>query len=463
MLHRLCTLLLTLCALSLTAAAQPADTVPADTARYAPLLRRLIVAGLETDSAFALLRELVDAAPHRLSGSDGARVAVGLTTDMMRRLGFQEVHQESVMVPHWVRGREEGWVAGRKPYRLGICALGGSVATPKQGITAGLVEVHSFEELRGLGPAARGKIIFFNRPMDPTKIKTFEAYGGAVDQRGRGAVEAARAGGVAALVRSMSLRRDRVPHTGAMGYTEGVPEVPGAAVSTVDADSLSAMLRRNPGLRVHLRLDCRTLPDAPSANVVGEIRGSARPEEVVLVSGHLDCWDKGQGAHDDGSGCMQAIEALRLLRAAGVRPARTIRAVMFMNEENGARGGKGYVTALRRAHERHIAALESDAGGFAPLGFRVQADSIVLRKVARWSPLFALLGAGAFSPGGGGTDIGPLAKTGVPGFGLDVENQRYFDCHHSDNDRLDAVNPRELELGAIAEALLCYILSEEGL
>ncbi len=300
MLCRLRSTLLALFLLSLSVSAQPADT-----ARYGPLLRVLITAGMETDSAFALLRTLVSTAPHRLSGSEGAAVAVKLTTSMMMRLGFEQVHQESVMVPHWVRGASaEAWVAGRKPYPLAICALGGSVATPKQGVTAGVVEVHNFEELRALGDDARGKIVFFNRPMDPTRIRTFEAYGGAVDQRGRGAAEAARAGGVAALVRSMTLRQDRVPHTGAMSYIDSVPKVPAAALSTVDADSLSAMLRRNPGLRVHLRLDCRTLPDAPSANVVGQITGSGKPDEVVVVSGHLDCWDKGQGAHDDGSGCM---------------------------------------------------------------------------------------------------------------------------------------------------------------
>ena len=292
---------------------------------------------------------------------------------------------------------------------------------------------------------------------------TFEAYGGAVDQRSRGAVESARAGGVAALVRSMTLRLDRVPHTGAMGYNDSLPKVPAAAVSSVDADSLSALLSRTPGLKIHMTLDCRTLPDAPSANVLGEITGTEKPDEIVVVSGHLDCWDKGQGANDDGSGCVQAIEALRLLKSAGLQPKRTIRAVMFTNEENGSRGGRDYPVEPARQHEHQVAVLESDRGSFAPRGFTVEGDAAIVQKARRWSPLFALFGAAEFTAGSGGTDISPTIKTGVPGFGLDVENQRYFDYHHSDNDTIETVNPRELELGAIAEALLCYLISEEGL
>lgn len=421
--------------------------------------------GMPSTEAYGLLTEIIDAAPQRLSGSKGAARAVEVATGMMHRLGLAHVRLEHIMVPHWERGGRETAFAryGNKRRPLAICALGGSVATPARGITAQVVEVRSFEELHALGNAVKGKIIFFNRPMDATCVNTFEAYGGAVGQRAAGAVEAAKAGGVAALVRSVTTRHDNHPHTGVMVYQDGVQKVPAAAVGFIDADALSLLLKRNPALTVTMNLSCATFPDAPSANVMGEIPGTEKPEEIVLVGGHLDCWDKGHGAHDDGAGCAQAMEALRLLNACGVKPKRTIRAVLFMNEENGNRGGKGYVVAPERKGERHIAVIESDRGGFAPLGFEVDGDSTLLGKVTPWAPLFAPLGAGTFQKGDGGVDITPMVKTGVPGFGLNVECQRYFDYHHSANDTLGAVNSRELELGAITEALLCYLLSEQGL
>ena len=298
--------------------------------------------------------------------------------------------------------------------------------------------------------------------MDATKVNTFEAYEGAVDQRGDGANAAGVVGGVAALVRSMTLREDRVPHTGVMGYDEGVAKVPAAAVSTVDADTLSARLKRDPALKVKMTLDCRTLPDAPSANVLGEIVGSENPNEVIVVGGHLDCWDKGVGAVDDGSGCVQAIEALRLINASGIHPRRTIRAVAFMNEENGNRGGRGYVENPARKTEHHVALVESDRGGFTPTGFELEGDSVFVQKAAHWSPLFVPLQASEWGPGFSGVDITPMVRTGVPGFGLVVESQRYFDYHHSANDQLSAIHPRELELGAIVEAFLCLLISEQG-
>jgi Zn-dependent M28 family amino/carboxypeptidase len=299
--------------------------------------------------------------------------------------------------------------------------------------------------------------------MDPSLLNTFEAYGGAVDQRSRGAIQAAKSGGVAVLVRSMSLAIDGFPHTGGMGYQEGVKKIPAAAISTRDAEKLSTLLRGREPLRIRLILSCRTLPDAPSANVVGEITGTGKPGEVIVVGGHLDAWDKGSGAHDDGAGCVQAIEALDLLRVAGLKPVRTIRAVMFMNEENGLRGGRGYVADPLRRSEKHTAMIESDAGGFAPRGFFVDADSLVRVQVFRWKPVMEKVNAGRLLAGRSGVDISPMVATGVPGFGLDPENHRYFDYHHSDKDTPDKVNPRELEMGAIAEALLAYMIAQEGL
>ncbi len=252
-----------------------------------------------------------------------------------------------------------------------------------------------------------------------------------------------------------------------MGYQDGVKKIPAAAISTRDAEKLSALLRGGEPLRVRLILSCRTLPDAPSANVAGEITGTEKPGEVIVVGGHLDAWDKGSGAHDDGAGCVQAIEALDLIRTLGrtlgLKPVRTIRAVMFMNEENGLRGGRGYVADPLRRSEKHVAMIESDAGGFAPRGFFVDADSAVRTQVFRWKTVMEKVNAGRLLAGRSGVDISPMVATGVPGFGLDPENHRYFDYHHSDKDTPDKVNPRELEMGAIAEALLAYIIAQEGL
>jgi hypothetical protein len=439
---------------------------PDSLAREREVVNRLLDEGLRHGEAYEMLRTLTTEAGHRLSGSAGAEKAVALTRTMMEELGFENVRVETVMVPRWERGnKEQGTILlpGGKKIAAAICALGSSVATPRGGITAEVIEVKSFDELNALGKKAEGKIIFFNRPMDPGIINTFNAYGGAVDQRSKGAIQAAKAGGVAALVRSMTLARDRVPHTGNMGYEAGVKNVPSAAISTVDADTLGALLARGVQVRFSLALDCRTLPDVPSSNVLGEIRGSVHPGEVVVIGGHLDAWDKGTGSHDDGSGCVQAIEVVRLIRKLGLRPARTIRAVLFMNEENGLRGGKAYAADPARAREKHVALIESDRGGFAPRGFTVEGDSTLLPKVLRWKSLFDVLDAGRIVKGGSGADVSPLAAKGVPAFGLEPENHRYFDYHHSDNDTIDKVNSRELEYGAIASALLCYLIAENGL
>jgi hypothetical protein len=456
-------ILLTLLAVASPLTVRAADPgMPADSALAS--LTRLGLTGL---GAHRLLQELVRVAPHRLSGSPGAEAAVQFTRRMMEERGFENVHLEEVMVPRWVRGpveKAEVLPAGtRKGVRLAACALGGSVGTPKSGVTAEVVEVRSFEELRALGDAARGKIVFFNRPFDPAKVNPGAAYGGAVDQRSRGPVEAAKAGAVGVLVRSMTFALDDAPHTGATNYLDTVPRIPAAAVSTIGANSLSSLLAAENNVRVRLTLSAATLPDVMSANVVGDIRGWERPQEIIVIAGHLDAWDKGQGAHDDGAGCMQAIEALDLIKRAGIRPRRTIRAVMYMNEENGIRGAKAYPVAVQRKGEVQYAAMESDAGGFTPRGFSVDGDSLLLARVLRWEPLFERLNAGQIRPGGSGVDISTLRAIGVPCFGLSVEGQRYFDYHHSDNDTIDKVHPRELELGAIVLATLALMISEEGL
>ncbi|MBS4027317.1 MAG: M20/M25/M40 family metallo-hydrolase [Ignavibacteriales bacterium] len=432
---------------------------------YDTLARKIVTTGLQSGKAYTMLTELCTTIGHRLSGSPQAAQAVAWGKNKMNEMGLENVRLESLMVPHWVRGEvEEAFVihpVTKEKISLSICALGGSIRTPAEGITAEIIEVHTFEELQSLGEKAKGKIIFFNRPMERSKIMTFEAYGGAVNQRGSGAIEAAKAGGVAALVRSMTTAVDDFPHTGSMGYVDTVKKVPSAAISTLDANFLSELLSKEKNVKLHLQLSCETLPEVPSANVIGEILGSEKPNEIVLIGGHLDSWDKGQGAHDDGAGISHTLEAMRLLKELGLRPKRTIRAILFMNEENGLRGGKNY--AEKHKNETHVAAIETDAGGASPRGFGVSTDSIRFEKIKRWESLFEIIDADRIKKGGGGADISELGRQGIPTIGLRVDPQRYFDYHHSDNDTIDKVNERELELGATALAILVYLLAEEGL
>ena len=442
------------------------DQTNTKTISYQDIAKQIVNTALREGKAYEMLVDLTKLGP-RLSGSSQAASAVELTRQMMQQLSFDNVRLQPVMAPHWVRGPVEEATVINSPalgnVSLTICALGGSIATPEMGVIGEVVEVKSFEELRALGKRAEGKIIFFNRAMDARLLDTFAAYGGAVNQRGNGAIEAAKVGGLAALVRSMTTRLDDVPHTGGMGYEDGVPKIPAVAISTLDAEMLSRLIAQEKKVAIRLKLTCQTLPDAPSANVMGEITGSEKPDEIIVVSGHLDSWDKGTGAHDDGAGCMQAIEAVRLLKVCGLKPKRTIRAVMFMNEENGLAGGEEYAREAAEKKIKHTAAMESDRGGFAPRGFTVQADSIIVNKISIWAPLFAALGADRIGPGGGGADIWPLSRQRVPAIGLLPEAHRYFDYHHSDNDTIDKVNERELELGAAAMAIMAYLISEEFL
>ncbi|HTP80220.1 MAG TPA: M20/M25/M40 family metallo-hydrolase [Bacteroidota bacterium] len=445
--------------------AAPIALSQVSTTPYDSLGVEMFRTSLASGKAYEALRVLTSTIGNRISGSPKAAQAVQWAKKYLEDSGAENVHLEPVMVPRWVRGPVEeaalSYDGLAQPKRLRILAIGGSIATPKEGITAEVVEVHSFEELKLLGGKARGKIVFFNRPMDRTRFATFEAYGGAVDQRVHGAVEAARVGGVAALVRSMTTLLDNSPHTGAMNYADSVQKIPAACVSTNDAEAISAALKSEQSVKVHLTLSCETLPDVESANVVGEIPGSEMKEDVIVMGGHLDSWDVGQGAHDDGAGVVQSVEALRLLKQMGLRPKRTIRVVLFMNEENGLRGGLGYAEKVRPG-EHPIAAIETDAGGLSPRGFGV-GDSAAYVKILRWAPVFRPIGGDRITLGGGGADIGPLGRKGAVTIGLSVDSHRYFDYHHSENDTFDKVNERELELGAAMMAMLAYMISQEGL
>ncbi len=429
-------------------------------------IRAIYSEALAHGKSYDWLRQLTKGVGARLSGSVGAQKAVDWGKKTMEQAGFDRVFLQEVMVPHWVRGaREQAYIhIGNQKITVPLAALGGSVATAPAGLEAGVIEVKSFPELRALGAdRVRGKIVFFNRPMDPTKINTFEAYSGAVDQRGSGATEAAKLGAVGAIVRSMTNLHDDNPHTGGMRYGTGVPLIPTAAISTNAADLLSQSLAEKPDLTFFFRQNCETLPDAKSYNVVGEIRGSEKPDEIIVVGGHLDSWDLAEGAHDDGAGCVQAMEVLRIMKTLGIKPKRTIRAVLFMNEENGLRGGIKYADLARQNNEKHIAAIESDNGGFTPRGFGIVGNASQQASVNPWKPLLFPYGLTDIGPGSGGADIGPLAQSGTVLFGFKPDSQRYFDYHHTPIDTFETVSQRELELGAASMAALVYLLDTHGI
>ncbi len=421
---------------------------------------------LSKGEAYKTLTFLTKNIGARLSGSDGAAKAVQFTKKTMEGYGFDRVFLQDVMVPHWVRGKkEEAYIeSGKQKIIVPIAALGGSVATPALGIKAEIIEVKNFEELKALGTEkVKGKIVLFNRPMDATKINTFEAYGGAVNQRGGGASEAAKYGAVGAIVRSMTTLQDDNPHTGGMRYATGIPMIPTAAISTNGANLLSKMLKESSKIQFFFKQNCETLPDAPSHNVVAEIKGSEKPDEIIVIGGHLDSWDLAEGAQDDGAGCVQSIEVLRVLKALGIKPKRTIRAVMFMNEENGLRGGTKYADLAKQNNEKHIAAIESDNGGFTPKGFGLVGNDAQIAKIVAFKKLLEEYGLHEIGKGSGGADIGPLAQQGTLLIGFKPDSQRYFDFHHTQTDKLEAVNERELNLGAASMAALVYLIDKYGL
>jgi hypothetical protein len=352
-----------------------------------------------------------------------------------------------------------------KTIPVNLCALGGSVSTPPQGLKAELIEVQGIEDLNRLNRAdVEGKIVFFNRPMQADLISTFEAYGGCVDQRYDGAKEAAKLGAVGTIVRSMNLRLDDLPHTGAMSYgnTPVNERIPSAAISTNDAERLSGILKIDPKVKFYFKQNCKQLKDVQSYNVIGQITGSQYPNEIIVVGGHLDSWDLGDGSHDDGAGCVQSMDVLRLLKETGVRPKRTIRVVLFMNEENGLRGGRKYAAIAKRKGEKHIFALESDSGGFTPRGFSFDGPDYKINQILNWKPLFEPYLIHYFKKGGSGADIGPLKNDELVLAGLRPDSQRYFDHHHAANDTFDAVNKRELELGAATMTSLIYLIDKYG-
>lgn len=454
------------------------------------LFRRIFDEALVNGHCYARLGELCKTVGARLSGSDAAEKGIAWGTAMLGTYGFDSVYTQPVMVPRWERSQtEELWMQSTvftkelkqgfpvnynceafteqelkaaKRYRLQAVALGGSDGT-KGKLTAGIVVVNSKEALDSLGKAGliKGKMVLFNRAFDQRRINTFAAYGACVGQRFSGASEAAVYGAVAVLVRSMTNSCDLHPHTGSMGYKDGVKHIPSMAVASAVADLLEDLSKKDSELILSMQLGCQTLPDRLSANVIAETTGTDFPEKYIAFGGHFDSWDEGEGAHDDGAGCMHAFEALRILKAVGYEPRHTLRCVWWINEENGLRGATEYARLAKENNEIHVAALESDRGGFTPRGFGV--DTAILLQVLQYKSLLDEYGIGAIEKGGGGADIGPLKRndpyTALVGFIPD--SQRYFDVHHAETDVFENVNKRELELGAAAVAVMIYILDQQ--
>ena len=419
---------------------------------------------LNNGKAYENLRYLCKEIGHRISGSPQAQKAVEASARMLREAGADTVYLQPVMVPYWVRGdKEQGVIQfGNEKRKLNVVALGMSIGTPAAGITADIVEVKNFEELKALGAEkVKGKIVFFNYPMRPELIQG--GYGDAVKYRGSGPVEAAKLGAVGVMIRSVTHSLDDNPHTGSTRYDSAVTKIPAMACSTKDAEWLSALLKKEKQVKMFMKMNCKHMPDVLSYNVIGELRGSEKPGEIITVGGHLDSWDIGEGAHDDGSGCMQSIEVIRAIKAAGIKPKRTIRAVMFMNEENGLRGGNAYADSAIAKNENHIFAIESDAGGFGVQTLGISGTPEQEQYLRQWTPLFRPYGVYEMPGGGGGADIGPLRKLGTVLSGVNPGTQRYFELHHAPNDVFEAVNKRELELGALAMTAITYLVSEYGL
>ncbi|MBS1241634.1 MAG: peptidase family protein, partial [Gemmatimonadetes bacterium] len=419
--------------------------------RYATQADQLISAALRDSAAWDRLARLTDGFGHRLSGSASLEQAIDWMLAEMRRDGLENVRGEPAMVPRWVRGRESADLVAPRAMDLPMLGLGGSIGTPPEGLTAEVLVVSSFADLEQRAAEARGRIVLFDVP--------FTSYGATVQYRGNGAIAAARAGAVAALVRSVGSYSLRTPHTGAMRYDSTVTRIPAAAITTEDAAMLHRMQNRGERIAVRLRMEARTEPDAPSRNVVAEIRGRELPDEVVVMGGHIDSWDVGQGAVDDGGGVVIAWEAVRLMKQLGLRPRRTVRVVGWVNEENGGRGGEAYRDAHAAELDNHILAIESDGGVFAPVGFGFTgSDSarVLLRQVVR---LLARVGGDSLLAGGGGADIGPIMQRGVPGMSHDTEGD-YFWFHHSNADTVDKVDPRDMGLSVAMMAVMAYVVAE---
>jgi hypothetical protein len=432
-------------------------------------LARFFEIALVKDKAYSDLHDICKQCGPRLSGSESAAKAVVLVREILNSMNLDSVWLQDVMVPHWVRGEKEQASISSASLKMKesvpVCALGGSIPTPAAGITAQVIEVKGLGQLEKMNKAdIKGKIVFYNEPFDQSLRETFNAYGKSVQQRWGGAMEAARYGAVGVVVRSMSQHVDEWPHTGVMGYNDSIIKIPAVAISTKGAEELSKALKESKDLSFYFKTSSQTLPDAPSNNVIGEIKGSEYPNEVIEVGGHLDSWDLAEGAQDDGAGVVQSIEVLRLFKTTGYKPKRTIRFVAFMNEENGGKGGAKYADWAKTNGEKHIAAIESDAGGFTPRGFSMECSDTLRGLIKqRFKPLLDKFEIGSLDDIGAGADVSHLKGNCTVIGELHPDSQRYFDFHHSARDTWENVNDRELEMGAAAMASFVYLIDKYGL
>jgi Zn-dependent M28 family amino/carboxypeptidase len=439
--------------------AQNADSV---------MLRKIFDYYLTQSKCYSNLEYLTTKIESRLSGSPGAAKAVEWAKKAMYEAGADTVYLQPCMVPHWVRGEKETCIAYdpklKQKTEYAICALGGSVGTNDKMLIAEVIEVKSFDELDKLGEEKiKGKIVFYNVLFNQANLTTGQSYGETVKYRWMGPSRAAKYGAVATVVRSMSSINNDSPHTGSMGYDTTVKsKIPCCAISFSGADKLATQLKNSPQIKLSLKMNCKMLKDEPSYNVVGEIKGSTKPTEIILAGGHLDAWDLGQGAHDDGTGVVQSIEVLALFKKIGIKPKHTIRAVAFMNEENGGRGGQAYFDDTQKNKLKHIAAFETDAGGFSPRGIAVDTLMGAYKKVLTWKSLLDPYFVQYIKKGGHGADIDLLRGIGVPLIGFEPDGQKYFDYHHTKDDTFDKVNKRELELSAGVIGALIYLIDTKG-
>ncbi len=433
--------------------------------KYEKQAKTILDSALENRKGYDYLTELCGFG-HRLSGSGNSIKAIQWAEAKMKKLGFDNVWLQPVMVPRWVRGNvEKATIVNSRLFngrKLSISASGRSIGTEKNGITAGVLEVKSTKELKALGYKVKGKIIFVNKHFNETNFNTFTSYGEVADERYNGPLECAKYGAVAMILRSATSKYDNIPHTGVTAPFDSLKAIPSAAIGLIDADFLSKALQKDPDLKIKLNLSCKNEDEVQSYNVIGEIKGSEFPEEVIVIGGHFDSWDVSCGAHDDGAGCIQTMEVLDLFKRLNIKPKRTVRCVFFINEENGTRGGIEYGKYAKASGEKHIAAIESDRGAFTPRGFYVDSDSVKYGKIKMWLPLLEETGIDWIKKGGSGVDISKIesCKTKI---GFVPDWQQYFDYHHSANDEIDAVSPRELELGTAAIAIMTLLLSEEGI
>ncbi|NND72435.1 MAG: M20/M25/M40 family metallo-hydrolase [Rhodothermales bacterium] len=413
---------------------------------------KLIDAALADSSTYDRLAYLGDTFGARFSGSQNLEDAIDWILDEMRKDGLENVRGEEVMVPHWVRGEESLSLVSPRGGKMAILGLGGSIGTEPEGITAEVLVVSSFDDLADRGSEAEGKIVLFNVP--------FTTYGRTVQYRVTGANRASEAGAVASLVRSVGPASMYTPHTGVMRYEEGVRQIPHAAVTLEDAMMMQRMQDRGQKIVVTLKMGAETFPDVVSRNVVAEIVGSEFPEEVVVFGGHIDSWDVGQGVMDDAGGCVAAWQALVLMKRLGLRPKRTIRVVMWTNEENGLRGGTGYAERHADQVANHVLAMESDAGVFKPQGFGFTGSDSAFEIVTEIGTLLDRIESGTITRGDGGADIGPLMQQGVPGMGLRVDGTEYFWYHHTEADTMDKLDPHEINLCVATMAVMAYVAAD---